>query len=372
MLMFVFGAGASFDSDAHRPFNPRGRSDDEYRPPLASGLFEPVTREARAVALDHPQATPLLMHLRAAAKANEDIEQALEDLLTAYGSYSRTNAQLLALRGYLTQLLDMFGDEWHEQCAGQTNHVTLADAVARHVETTGSEHAALVTFNYDTLLERGVQRATGADLFGDIDAASTGPLLRVYKPHGSVSWRQKASLPGEPEDLVDPMASAVARANELDWRPEFTVDDDLRQLALQDSKDRRAVWLPAVSVPARTKATFMMPADHLEALRGDLGSVTTLVTIGWRAREQHFLDLVRDHVPADADLVAVAENRQAAETTIRELSVTGRWKRWTVSVDGFSGFVARTSREPDLTTGRPSPTLLDVLADRNMGWRHLI
>ena len=50
--------------------------------------------------------------------------------------------------------------------------------------------------------------------------------------------------------------------------------------------------LPALAVPLRTKATFVCPPDHIEKLRSELSKVDRIVSVGWKAGEPHFLDLL--------------------------------------------------------------------------------
>jgi hypothetical protein len=82
-----------------------------------------------------------------------------------------------------------------------------------------------------------------------------------------------------------------------------------------------------------------MPRAHEVALIDDLRRVTTVITIGWRAREQHFLKLLQDHLgSAPLRLVAVAENDESAKATVASLWETGRFDRYAISGIGFSGF----------------------------------
>src|SRR6476620_7149582 len=102
MLMFVFGAGASFDSDPERrPGEVEFESDEEYRPPLAAGLFTPASRLGNDVIPQFPRAAPLLMRLRQATRQGLDIEEVLEQIAETEKTYSATAIELLAFRAYL-------------------------------------------------------------------------------------------------------------------------------------------------------------------------------------------------------------------------------------------------------------------------------
>jgi hypothetical protein len=60
--------------------------------------------------------------------------------------------------------------------------------------------------------------------------------------------------------------------------------------------DRRTALFPALAIPIEKKRTFECPDEHLASLRRDLPRLKKLVAIGWRATEQHFLDVLAEDV----------------------------------------------------------------------------
>lgn len=78
MLMFVFGAGASFDSDPEQSDVSADISGYNYRPPLAARLFAPENDKGKETIARHPRAAPLFMRLRDATRQGADVEEALE------------------------------------------------------------------------------------------------------------------------------------------------------------------------------------------------------------------------------------------------------------------------------------------------------
>lgn len=250
--------------------------------------------------------------------------------------------------------------EWLNECQGQTNYVLALDEAARWTAATHpGEPVLCVTFNYDTLLEAACQSVYGRS-FNTINEYAAGEGVRLYKPHGSVNWRQAARW-GQPINTwyMGPQALDIAinSAADLEWRQEFRVQVDDQY---QDSGGMDSVWLPAVSVPARSKATFTMPDTHQQQLKADLGGVSTVIAVGWRARERHFLRLLQDHLPSTpARLVAVAESEASAMETVDHLWETGRFDRYTTSVHGFSKFTTRLQTVGDQIS--PTLRLSDVL-----------
>jgi hypothetical protein len=57
--------------------------------------------------------------------------------------------------------------------------------------------------------------------------------------------------------------------------------------------------LPAIAIPMQDKTwgTFECPARQIATLGQLLKSVTKVLMIGWRAREAHFLQMLRDNLP---------------------------------------------------------------------------
>lgn len=346
MLMFVFGAGASYDSDPtrlpsnddpdHYPF------ETQYRPPLAKGLFQPLSEHGRAAITAFPRAASLIMELRHATAQGRDVEEVLEQIQLGETAYPETATQLLAFRAYLARLLTRVPDEWVHECQGLTNYVlALAQAdrwnVTVHAEQP-SQAIACVTFNYDTLLEQAIRSVFGHDI-NDINDYSNHRRVHIHKPHGSVDWRRAAQWNHRFADRLhreDALHKAIARASSLEWTDEWR-----RQIndIYQDDRDHSRVWLPALSIPVRSKSDFTMPSFHRDAMIADIRQVTTLVAVGWRARERHFLKLLQDEMPSEhARVVAVGPTPEAADETIENLWETGRFNRFATSSLGFSGF----------------------------------
>jgi hypothetical protein len=376
VLIFIFGAGASFDSDPRRRFSPDEHEelmqDGEWRPPLATRLFEPSSREAKECALEFPRATPILMHLRSAAAAGDDIEEVLEAYQDEKRSFSALQPQLTALRAYLSRLLTQVPTRWHEDAVGQTNYVSLLNELAPSLEARG-QVAKFVTFNYDRLLEHAVQDVYGKT-FRDIEDYISSANVRLYKPHGSVNWSQAAKLPpgvwlGE-QDPKDVLHILIEQAASLQWLPnDYRVDDPEDGDAYRDAQNQ-TYWLPALAVPARFKAQFSCPRSHLEFLVRDLSDVSTVVTIGWRGREKHFLDMLATHLRSDCRLFVVAENETSAMATVEEVWATQKFSRYAISADGFSGFASSRIALPATVDAIPAVTAVDLLAESDsVTWR---
>lgn len=368
--MFIFGAGASFDSDPSRPAAAEASGGAGHRPPLAAQLFNPDSDAGRSIVARADRAAPLLMRLRIAVRGGQDVEEVLEQIVTGpEADRPLTASQLLAFRVYLAEMLRDIPDQWAKECQYLTNYILMLDEVDRwrqSVHGSDSVPVVAVTFNYDTLLEDAAGRALGMQIRSISDYF--GPALRLYKPHGSVSWRQAAWWDQPPNQWLPGRAGldkAIRHAKSLNWLGEFSLVRDADQY--QDSRQASKIWLPALSIPARRKSTFSMPDEHLIALKEDLSQATTVIAVGWRARERHFLRLLQDAMPrATGQLIAVAENEMSARETVNELWQTGRFGRYAIAGSGFTDFVA-TIRSDGRGSGG-GLYLQDVLAGAAGSW----
>ncbi|WP_235736852.1 SIR2 family protein [Nocardioides alcanivorans] len=304
------------------------------------------------------------MHLRNAAAAGEDIEEVLEAYQEEKRAFSALHPQLTALRAYLSSLLTQLPNRWHEDAVGQTNYVSLLNELAASLESSG-QAASLVTFNYDRLLEYAVQDVYGKR-FREIEDYISPVDLRLYKPHGSVNWSQAAKLPSnawlgdqDPEDVLHLL---IEQAGSLQWLPdEYRVDDPDDGDPYRDVQNQM-YWLPALAAPARHKAGFSCPQSHLDALAKDLSEVDTVVAIGWRGREKHFLDLLATSLPGECRLFVVSESETSAMATVDELWSTRKFSRYAISADGFSGFASPRIGMPATVAGMSAPTATDLLS----------
>ena len=88
--------------------------------------------------------------------------------------------------------------------------------------------------------------------------------------------------------------------------------------------DDGTVGLPALAIPVEKKSEFMCPPAHLEMLANLLASVTKIIAIGWRATEQHFLDMLKNRMlglKGDIDLMVVSGDQKGMVETTNNLAI---------------------------------------------------
>jgi len=287
MLMVIFGAGASFDSAQSSRIQVVGgaiRYDGlPYRPPLANDLFADRNRAFAAHIRAYPKMHAILPLLR--ERSQKSVEEVLESLQSEAGAYPERHRQLAAVRFYLRDLLWECTDQWIDHTSGVTNYSPLIDQILRWHGT--KEPIALVTFNYDLLLENAL-RSFGFYWSPPERFLESHEILKVFKLHGSVDWAQFVDRPYEGAG-----ASALIDSAEK-IKPTGPFVSAFRR---QDEKEGKLLF-PAIAIPVQSKdeSTFACPVDHLESLKKLVPDVNKLLIVGWQAREAHFTSILRSRI----------------------------------------------------------------------------
>lgn len=358
-LVVVFGAGASYDSNPdQRPKSAGDLVAFQQRPPLASELFDMEGDTRRGAAAAFPRVAPALMAARADLKAGGTIEQTLSRLQDESLEEPRARSQLMAVRFYLQRVLTEIPDAWNTEAVRQTTYVSMLDQLARWQRVTG-QRLCLVTFNYDKLLEYACEIVFGHS-YGALQDYQKPRDVHVYKPHGSVNWA--LATPWDGPTFGDQDQARRRLCDDPAVEPEV-LDFEVRGVGrnvIENVKGRTTAYLPALAIPVELKPAMVMPTDHEQAMRADLSQASAVLAVGWRAREQHFLQVLQEHLPSHSlPLYAVSHATADAEETVGKLWTTGRFDRYAAIDGGFSGFAAP---EPALN-GPPRPARSAVLSD---------
>jgi hypothetical protein len=344
MLMAIFGAGASYDSfSSSPPARDLGRG--QFRPPLANELFInlPAFRDHLK---KYPQCTPLIPILENAP----DVEKVLGSWQA--GADDMRLRQLAAIRYYLRDLIYTCERQWNDFTRGVSNYGTVLDQIRSQPKV------ALVTFNYDTLIERAL--ADFGVRIDSMDGYLADSQFELFKLHGSIDWAQRASFEGRGSDhRWNSPAEIIDHAHELNPLPCFELrkDASLPTVLVESEKERLVdhtgyvPLLPALAIPATGKADFICPKAHLESLDGIIPQVTKIVIVGWRAGEQHFLRrLAQGLGEKNVKVLAVRGGVDGAKETLRTLEGAGIKGDFQPDPGGFSDFVVNNRVEAFLSS----------------------
>jgi hypothetical protein len=142
--------------------------------------------------------------------------------------------------------------------------------------------------------------------------------LKLFKLHGSENWgRFLTSAPPSIGAQDDPWA-----------QPE----EMIRQFARLSISENYVIagkhphvgppLFPAIAIPVLDKSTFECPPDHMRELENLIPHVTKILTIGWRGKERHFLNMLAKGLGGSAtgiDIVTVAGTKDEAKQTLAQI-----------------------------------------------------
>jgi hypothetical protein len=337
-LAIIFGAGASYDFLPTYPPGPGDRFRDR-RIPLADHLFENRS-EFADIASKLRRLVAILPELRSRS-GNRSVEQVLEELRSLqqeHPYWPRRQRELTAIRFYLQQAI-----WWSElamvgQAMGVSNYATLIGYIEQFRRS--EEPVILITFNYDTLIERALFLQFDDLTFTAIDDYVRRPTYKLFKLHGSVNW-------GSP--IVDDARLNVHETAERLKNAIIEISDSIHYendvVAVLDEPRvvvKEWVYLPAISIPVQTKSHFSCPKHWLPILQAQLDGLSNLLVIGWRGGEEHFL---KEVVPVlnknpDLNLSIVSDTEQSANETHGRLHSAGlKAARFYPYPGGFTGFI---------------------------------
>jgi hypothetical protein len=331
MLLVIVGAGASFQclpEDISTRLNTnRGREYRENRPPLAQNLFD-LRESFGAVLEQHQECATIVGDLRRILRANREasIERELEKIQEEAKDYPPDRVALIEIRRYLQEILENCGDWILRASHGDTNYAKLVRRIGKW-RYRAQEPVAIVNFNYDRILDQALETNAGLDLRWMV--AYTNGDWKYLKLHGSVNWYRKVPVPDEWQltDRVGTSRFLAEDTEQNDGSQGFSSEDYVLAepgQIIEGGNNWKRVLKPAVAIPYETKAAFECPREHLDELDTFLHQTLSILVIGCRGSEQHFLDRIKDNMPGKAPAVLiVSDSEEGAETTMNNLRRSG-------------------------------------------------
>ncbi len=318
MLTIIIGAGASFDSYPEYPSvgqNPVTFVDT--RLPLAKELF---SRRFANIARAHPLAFPLFSSLRRANNIEHELER-----ISADSSDPDIPKQLLAVRHYIHDVISTAQSNWNNTLDEHTTYYEFLNILRRwHVRT--KEPVALITFNYDTLLDQAFTANIGVSLLKMPSYVQNRTGFQLFKPHGSINWVRVA------KNVYS--GTLYDSADKIEWSDEFVTDNENRPMFPS---------APAIAIPTETKTFFEFPSSHLDEMKKAIEQTTVLITIGWRGAEKHFLKLWEDSASKRTiqKLQIVNSDQAKSEEIYDNIAKYGKTttEKLHIFSDGFSKYV---------------------------------
>jgi hypothetical protein len=189
------------------------------------------------------------------------------------------------------------------------------------------ERVCFVTFNYDTMLEEAMEQVLRLHV-QDVDSYHKWENYSLFKLHGSVNWgRVVEGIKREfdsPSQFYQYLMN-TANPGDVDLGRYQICDFNMRA-----APDTGGTLYPALSIPVEKKDEFSCPPGHVSALEAILPTVTKMITVGWRASEEEFLNMLLASrmvkvagIRQLVELLVVTGSKEGAEQTIKNLAAYG-------------------------------------------------
>lgn len=337
--LVIFGAGASHDvvpvlsADILPADDSRFSTlvHDDLRPVLARHIFTdsgPV-REALAA---YPHANDLSATIRSSDKGLEDH---LLELSRSATPFVRQGMKEMPL--YLRRLFARISDYTNDPI----NYKAL---IQRFFNNSGFDQIAIVSLNYDLLLDRVLESDTFGGAFVSMesyDRPDIDPHLLYVKLHGSVNWAWRLPRSDFPGPRTEQSVSAY-----LDLIHSVELPPNLGDLSIVGPGDHfrgDALLYPALAIPTGNYE-FICPDLQVKKLREFLSTCRNVLVIGCSARDQRFLKLLKDNLPIIIHNFVLVDSLPAtAEIAERLFKRVPQLSRPTVNIEtydaGFSKFL---------------------------------
>jgi hypothetical protein len=307
--MVVFGAGASKDALLIS-------TRDDTLLPVTSELFDFQKHPAWLAYLKNYEGASVAAQVvrTGLQRKGHTVERELGSMWRQSRGRAERRQHLLAIQYYFRDIISNTTELMLGADGGQTNYIALVDRLEAWRRRRNAR-IAYVTFNYDRLLEAALRQVTGTtyeslDSYLDADRC-------VFKIHGSVNWVQfvsgstKLAYVSNPNELI-PLAAY------LEYKDEFDLIANPNQM--RTGADRE--FTPAFAIPRTGKSSFVMPLEHRKKLEEWLIQVRYVLTVGWSAREQTFLEALAAH-KRGVPLEVVTRRKTSARSVGARLEKTG-------------------------------------------------
>ncbi len=351
MLVVIFGAGASNDAR-------RSGYRDDVRPPLTYRLVS--SEFDRYWSREYRGAANLIHWVRERVEAGSALEAALQEYVEDAARYREFLSHMMAFRYFVQALFRdrtlRFGSDLDD---GTTAYLRLVSRLERWRRDSNTQ-ILYISFNYDTLLEEGLTSYLTRPF------ESVAKYLHrdraVIKVHGSDNWGQEVRR-SDGVELTGAGPNTIIEAAEdgLDPLPGFHVLANINQVQMPNG----AYVAPAVAIPiaAKDDTSWACPVEHLERMRQDLSRAWSVLAIGWKGQEPHFVKELNDRLPEYTPITVVtrpAPEGEPIETTGRQVELpwladrSDLLMRCRVLRTGFFDFV-EGGRLDEFLKGVPGP-----------------
>lgn len=303
-LLVILGAGASHD----------GLRPGEEPPPLATNLFDRTYDEIQRLftGVDGLRDTIL-----AQTRRGHGLEAILGELAASPNENIRR--QVFEIPIYLKVLLGQFTS---------SGRACTYDQLITLIQRRGLT-VTFVTLNYDTLLDRAIERKfdTPIESMGDYVKGVSVSGWNYIKLHGSVNWGYQLWEPVTP--IIPFLHSHIAAyLSEMNYQSDDVPRDSSRISLLpseQALSDGEVLIYPALAIPTDSKNEFTCPRHQVGVLRSALQSDPAILVIGNQGLDTDLMAILREAArPRSSKPFQIIDPSNGTEVAARFSEALGR------------------------------------------------
>jgi hypothetical protein len=306
-ILVITGAGASFDA-VNRSIT---KTNNDYIPPLTKDIFNgnynykySTTSYVQTCLNKHKNVSQIGYRFRNIYKDGEIIN--LEKfLLNLKNSKLKTEQdEYYVTIPYLQELFDGISKEYLLSKAGlPSNYSELINGISR---SSNYKQVLWLNLNYDLFADYALRKYVHNQI-DSLDGyikleTKDGLKIKYTKPHGSVNWFRFITMPGLNMDSIiegkipSDFEKYLSEEIYTEYESESMSNEDLQRKYKANNwgKHFPQHWFPALAAPIG-KYSFMVN-KHIESMKPDLTTTTTLICIGFSALDEDILDLIKNNV----------------------------------------------------------------------------
>lgn len=360
--MFIFGAGASanclFGKDKAKQYA------SMRRPPLGCDIFDNSYEEI----IEKYEGAKLFAPVF--ESNGRDVEHSLEEeWIKLRDSYNPViSRRHINLQFYMRELFHWISCDVVRSHYRNNLYSLFVDKLQKYLVNT-DERIALVSFNYDTILDQFVEKIFDSPFSQMSDYIEYNKRhILLFKPHGSCNWGWKINkrqaldnanpilhqaLYDKSTELWDLFYRIIGDFNEMvhknAWGPESSLHKNgLGRFTINKNKIEvvnapiNNTHFPALLMPYREKDEFIMPYYHHHAMRWFINEIEEIYLIGWKGNEDVFNRLLKVHAHRLKKIIIVNPTEDKNKEVTRNLQKHLDLGRYKIEViDTFEEFVLK-------------------------------
>jgi len=222
---------------------------------------------------------------------------------------------------------------------------TFVRKLDHYIRSNTNERIAIISFNYDFLLERAIERRNKFEFKTINDYIDDRNRLNLFKPHGSANWGWIINQPnpitmGTPNIVNTPTFRELALwlyyhkkgldeiygkmiGGYVSGYGKYNINKDQISIVNQGQ-----VNYPALFLPYTSKDEFIMPYSHQTLMDLYLRDVSEICIIGWKGNEMEFNNRLKNLLNKPIKLTIVDPRADIVRKNLEFIQLDGKLQQY--------------------------------------------